>query len=98
MVLAVSHLSDELPVLSLRLLLTFVPNWSKPVVRCDPNREDICQDYKYKFYHLQCKHCPKDYIGKSINPLRLLIENHRTTVFHKNINWPVSIYALEHQI
>lgn len=36
---------------------------------------------------LQCKHCPKENIGKTTSPLRLRIKNHRTKVLHENQNY-----------
>lgn len=47
-------------------------------------------------YQLKCKHCPKDYIGKTITPLRIRMTNHRFDIFHQNAERPVSAHAISH--
>lgn len=49
-------------------------------------------------YHLQCKLCPKDYIGKTITLLRLRTNNHRTSVLHQSYKLSASAHAQEHNI
>ncbi len=49
-------------------------------------------------YQLTCKSCPKDYIGKTITPLRFRITNHRFDVAHQNILRPLSAHAVEHGV
>lgn len=45
------------------------------------------------------KNFPKDYIGKTITPLRLQINNLRTTVLHSNnSNLPVSTHDSDHEV
>ncbi len=47
-------------------------------------------------YQLSCKHCPKDYIGQTSNPLRVRMTNHRFSVVHDDNTKPVSQHATLH--
>ncbi len=49
-------------------------------------------------YQLKCKICSKDYIGKTITPLRIRMTNHRFDVCHQNRERPVSSHAMSHNL
>lgn len=49
-------------------------------------------------YQFTCRHCPKDYIGKTTTPLRFRVTNHRSDVHHQKIFRPLAAHAIEHNV